>query len=181
MSKHLIKIDNPQHCALSVAHAGLDNQYCESGEVVAIDWHPSAGWGLQEAHYTDEDGNVVSIDLSVREFTMPAKAIVVSGTAKRFVIQDWTQGTGTTPDPESIQPNVVSDFGELTANTTFGMAADMSGNGHYFWTFDTGAAAPTITWPSDIVAWLRGSAPIINANKHYSVSVLNGYAICAEF
>ena len=90
MSKHLIKIDNPQHCAISVAHAGLDNQYCEAGEVVAIDWQPSSGWGLQEAHYTDEDGNVVAIDLSVREFTMPAKAIVVSGTAKRFVSEDWT-------------------------------------------------------------------------------------------
>lgn len=90
MAKHLIKIDNPQHCALSVAHAGLDNQYCESGEVVAIDWQPSSGWGLQEAHYTDSDGNVVSIDLSLREFTMPNKAIVVSGTAKRFLLQQWT-------------------------------------------------------------------------------------------
>lgn len=89
MAKHLIKIENPQHCALSVAHAGLDNQYCESGEVVAIDWQPSSGWGLEEAHYTDEDGNVVSIDLSIREFTMPAKAITVSGTAKRFVASDW--------------------------------------------------------------------------------------------
>ncbi len=89
MSKHLIKIDNPQHCALSVAHAGLDNQYCEAGEVVAIDWQPSSGWGLQEAHYTDEDGNVVAIDLTLREFTMPAKAITIGGTAKRFVIQDW--------------------------------------------------------------------------------------------
>ena len=94
MSKHLIKIDNPQHVALSVTHAGLDNQYCEAGETVRLNWQPSSGWGLQEAHYTDEDGNVVSIDLSVREFTMPAKAITVSGTAKRFVIQDWTEGVG---------------------------------------------------------------------------------------
>ena len=181
MSKHLIKIDTPQHVAMSVVHEGKDKQYAEAGETVAIDWQPSSGWGLQEAHYIDEDGNIVPIDLTTREFTMPAKAITISGTAKRFVIQDWTQGTATTPDPESIQPNVVTDFGELTANTTFGMAADMSGNGHYFWTFDTGAATPTITWPSDIVAWLGGSAPTIKANKHYSVSVLNGYAICAEF
>ena len=89
MSKHLIKIDNPQHCAMSVAHAGKDNQYCEAGEVVAIDWQPSAGWGLQEAHYTDEDGNVVDIDLTLREFTMPAKAVTIGGTAKRFVLPDW--------------------------------------------------------------------------------------------
>ena len=94
MSKHLITIDNPQHVALSVAHAGKDNQYCEAGEVVAIDWQPSAGWGLQEAHYIDEDNNVVSIDLSLREFTMPAKSVTISGTAKRFVIQDWTEGVG---------------------------------------------------------------------------------------
>lgn len=43
---------------------------------------------------------------------------------------------------------------------------------HYYWTFDTGNAAPTITWPSLITSWYGGSVPTIQANKHYEVSVL---------
>ena len=43
---------------------------------------------------------------------------------------------------------------------------------HYYWVFDTGDTAPTITWPSEITAWYGGSVPTIQANKHYEVSVL---------
>lgn len=46
---------------------------------------------------------------------------------------------------------------------------------HFYWTFDTGNTAPTITWPSDITAWYGGSVPTIQANKHYEVSVLGRY------
>ena len=140
MSKHLIKIDNPQHCAISVAHAGKDNQYCEAGEVVAIDWQPSAGWGLQEAHYTDEDGNVVAIDLSVREFTMPAKAITIGGTAKRFVLPDWTGDqendannvfdwlTAGDITPKSDEPTEI--VGRFAAETTGGDADVKNGKAY---------------------------------------------------
>lgn len=81
------------HGTISWAHDGKDDQYCEAGETVVIDWQPDAKWGLQEAHYTDEDGNVVPIDITTKSFTMPAKAIIIGGTFKRFVIQDWTEGT----------------------------------------------------------------------------------------
>ena len=181
MSKHLIKIDNPRHCAISVAHAGLDNQYCEAGEVVAIDWQPSSGWGLQEAHYTDEDENVVSIDLSVREFTMPAKAITIGGTAKRFVAQDWTQGH-IEAEAANIEPNVVTDFGAIDNTPVTFTLGESGGNGydHYFIVFETGATAPTITWPTSIRAWVGGSAPVIAANTHYEVSILDGIAAYLE-
>lgn len=140
MSKHLIKIDNPQHCALSVAHAGKDNQYCEAGEVVAIDWQPSAGWGLQEAHYTDEDGNVVDIDLSLREFTMPAKSVTIGGTAKRFVLPDWTGDkeneannvldwlTAGDITPKSDDPNEI--VGKFAMETTGGDADIKNGKAY---------------------------------------------------
>lgn len=85
--KHLIKIESVAHGVLGVRHAGLDQQYCEAGELVTLKWQPDAGWGLQEAHYTDGDGNVTAIEYG--EFTMPNKDITIGGTFKRFVLEDW--------------------------------------------------------------------------------------------
>ena len=96
--KHLIKIESTPHGVLGVRHTGLDQQYCEAGELVTLEWQPDAKWGLQEAHYTDKQGNVTAIDLTrvkvdgkdVVVFTMPAANITIGGTFKRFVIEDWT-------------------------------------------------------------------------------------------
>ena len=96
--KHLIKIDSTPHGILGVRHTGLDNQYCEAGELVILEWQPDAKWGLQEAHYTDGNGNVTVIDLTrtkvdgvnVVAFVMPDKDITIGGTFKRFAIEDWT-------------------------------------------------------------------------------------------
>ena len=88
--KHLIKIESTPHGVLGVRHTGLDQQYCEAGELVILKWQPDAKWGLQEAHYTDAGGNVVAIDLTTKSFTMPNKDITIGGTFKRFVIEDWT-------------------------------------------------------------------------------------------
>ena len=86
--KHLIKIESVAHGVLGVRHAGLDQQYCEAGEIVTLKWQPDAKWGLQEAHYTDGDGNVTAIQGG--SFTMPNKEITIGGTFKRFAIEDWT-------------------------------------------------------------------------------------------
>lgn len=95
--KHLIKIESTAHGVLGVRHAGRDQQYCEAGELVTLKWQPDAKWGLQEAHYTDGDGNIVPIDLGngngVVSFMMPDKNITINGTFKMFVSQDWTEGT----------------------------------------------------------------------------------------
>ena len=96
--KHLIKKESTPHGAIGWTHSGKDSQYCEAGELVTLQWQPSAGWGLQEAHYTDEGGNVTAIDLTpktiegrkVVAFTMPDHAITIGATFKRFVIEDWT-------------------------------------------------------------------------------------------
>ena len=85
--KHLIKIKSVAQGVVSVKHKGLDSQYCEAGETVKIKWQPTVGWGLQEAHYTDDGGNVVAIEGG--EFTMPDSAIVIGATFKRFFLSDW--------------------------------------------------------------------------------------------
>lgn len=88
MSKHLIKSEKTPHGVIGWASKGNDNQYCEAGEVVRLRWQPDAKWGLLEAHYTDEGGNVVAIENG--EFVMPASNVVIGGTFKRFVLPDWT-------------------------------------------------------------------------------------------
>lgn len=78
------------HCAMCVRYNGESVSEVETGETLKLDWQPASGWGLQEAHYTDENKQIVQIDLSTREFTMPDYDIVIEGTAKRFSVQDWT-------------------------------------------------------------------------------------------
>lgn len=79
-------------------------------------------------------------------------------------------------------PNIFYRLGTLSGNTTFTLATPVDSNiaNHYFWSFETGSTAPTITWPSSIASWVGGSAPGINASKHYEISVLDGIAVCME-
>lgn len=77
-------------------------------------------------------------------------------------------------------PDVVYSLGTLTGTVTFALAAAVTGNvNHYFWMFDTGSTAPTITWPTGIT-WADGSAPTVAASKHYEVSILGGIAYYSE-
>lgn len=78
-------------------------------------------------------------------------------------------------------PNVFYSLGALTGSVTFALAtpADATIVNHYYWTFETGSTAPTITWPNGIT-WLGGSAPEISASKHYEISVLNGIGTFME-
>lgn len=77
-----------------------------------------------------------------------------------------------------MAPNTLYNLGELTADTTFlmGGAQDNTIVNIWYWTFSTGATAPTITWPQQITMWADGEAPAIEANKHYEISVMNGMA-----
>lgn len=79
-------------------------------------------------------------------------------------------------------PNILYNIGTLAGDTTFALASPADANivNHYYWTFDTPATAPTITWPAGITSWAGGSAPTINASKHYEISVLNGIGVAME-
>lgn len=80
-----------------------------------------------------------------------------------------------------MNPNVLYNFGQLVGNTTFLLAAisDAAIVNHYYWVFDTPAIVPIIIWPSGI-SWFGGGEPQILANKHYEISVLNGFGIAIE-
>ena len=85
-------------------------------------------------------------------------------------------------------PNTQYNLGTLSGNVTFTLAApaDATIRNEYMFTFDTGSTAPIPTWPLGITKW-KGECvnsgtgqPVIAANKHYEVSLLNGYAYIAE-
>lgn len=112
--------------------------------------------------------------------------------AGKYLLNMWPSGTveidggitttlQTSEPSGGMLPNREYQLGTLSGNTTFTLAAGTSGvTNHYFWSFETGSTAPTITWPSGITSWYGGSAPTINASKHYEVSVLNGVAVVME-
>lgn len=111
----------------------------------------------------DGNGNLTDSGLSVFDFFV--------------MVED-----ASTP-PASMAPNNVYQYGTLSGNTTFPPLAtptepDIANV--YCWTFETPATAPTITWPTAIIGWAGGSAPTINANKQYEVSVMDGIACIVE-
>ena len=79
-----------------------------------------------------------------------------------------------------FEPDVVYSLGTLSGTITFSLASPVTGNvNHYFWMFDTGVSAPTITWPAGLT-WAAGSAPTVVANKHYEISILGGIGYYSE-
>ena len=77
-------------------------------------------------------------------------------------------------------PDVVYKLGTITEDVSFSLAPVVLGNtNHYFWTFETGSVAPTITWPNGIT-WADGTGPAVSANKHYEISILDGIAVFLE-
>ena len=83
---------------------------------------------------------------------------------------------------EGMHPNVLYMLGTLSGSVTFKLAPAVDGPylNHWFWTFDTGASVPSVTWPSAIRKWNGGSAPEMEPNRHYEVSVLGGVAAFME-
>ena len=88
----------------------------------------------------------------------------------------------TTLPASGFIPNVFYNIGaNVTGAQTFTLAtpADSSIVNHYYIAFNTGSTAPTITWPSGI-SWYGGNSPVIVANKHYEVSIINNIGVYME-
>lgn len=113
---------------------------------------------------------------------IPADKTSTTKTASPKGVYDEVHPAVASSQPQGgFLPNVLYNLGELTGSVTFALAtpADNTIVNHYYWTFETGTTAPTITWPSG-VSWVGGSAPTINADKHYEISVLNGIGTSME-
>lgn len=103
--------------------------------------------------------------------------------ATEYITPDQISSTPVASSQPSggMLPNVLYNLGTLTGTVTISLASGSSGvANHYYFTFETGSTAPTINWPASITAWFGGSAPTINASKHYEVSVLGGVGVAME-
>jgi len=145
-----------------------------------------AGYGITDATI-NTDGTIVLGNTSISVPIISTNVVSdknndTKTSSPKSVYSEIHPTKGTSQPSGGMLPNVWYDLGTLSSNTTFSVASPSDSNitNHYFWTFDTGSSAPTITWPSTITSWYGGNAPTISANKHYEVSLLDGVAICME-
>lgn len=91
-------------------------------------------------------------------------------------VEDGGSGSVT----KQLSPNTLYKFGECTSLTVT-LGAETSGiMNEYMFEFVSGSTATTLSVPST-VKWSGGSAPTIEANKTYQVSIVNNLAVFAAF
>lgn len=97
-------------------------------------------------------------------------------TGAKAVYDEIHPAVATTIPSGGMLPNVMYKLGTKTGTVSFTMASasDNTIINHWYWTFETSTTAPTVTWPAAITGWIGGSAPTIEASKHYEISVLDG-------
>ena len=104
------------------------------------------------------------------------KQLTQSGAQVQKLLNAIQPPVGTVQPVTGMLPNILYNFGVLEGDTTFLLAPpeDAMIINHYYWMFETGETAPTITFPAEITSWNGGEAPEIEAGHHYEISVLNG-------
>lgn len=74
-----------------------------------------------------------------------------------------------------FRPNKIYDLGSQTGSKTYALyttGLDTTIKNEWVWSFTTGSTAPSITWPSPTgMKWDGGSAPTINSNCLYEISI----------
>ena len=121
-----------------------------------------------------KDSRITGVDSTP---TANSQNVVTSG----GVYSEIHPAVVTTQPSGGFIPNVFYRLGTLTGSVTFTLASPSDNTivNHYYWTFETGSTAPTVTWPNGI-SWADGSAPTVNANKHYEISVIDNVGTYME-
>lgn len=111
----------------------------------------------------------------VTDVTVGGTSVVSGGTAAIPAIPTVPTIITSWPNNNSFNPNILYQIsGNVTGEKSVSLPlADLDETipNHWYIEFNTGSTAPTINWASSIV-WNGGSAPTINASKHYEVSIL---------
>lgn len=109
----------------------------------------------------------------------PAKTITTAN------INAWNakadKPTIATTLPTTLVANTFYNLGTLTGSKTIKIPTSYTATDEFMLQFTTGSTAPTITWSITGLKWAGGSAPTINANKTYQVSIQNNLGIIVEF
>ena len=141
----------------------LDNKYIDSSDTPTIDdERPVTSDGVANAlsQYA-MNIDLTNVSNSKQDVLIETTVIPSTGMLPNTLYNHGTIGSGSTVflmDTTDVDPDVINI---------------------YFWKFDTGPVAPTITWPNGLI-WYGDSAPVILPGRHYEVSVQGGLAICID-
>jgi len=110
-----------------------------------------AGYGITDATI-NTDGTIVLGNTSISVPIISTNVVSdknndTKTSSPKSVYSEIHPTKGTSQPSGGMLPNVWYDLGTLSSNTTFSVASPSDSNitNHYFWTFDTGSSAPTIT------------------------------------
>ena len=108
------------------------------------------------------------------------RALTDNGQYAEFAKPTKVESGGSGSITKQIKPNTFYKFGEVT-NLTISFAAEESYIlNEYMFEFVSGTTPTTLSLPES-VKWSGGSAPTIEANKTYQVSIVNNLAVFATF
>lgn len=108
------------------------------------------------------------------------KALTDNGQYAEFAKPTKVESSGGGSVTKQLSPNTYYKLGECSLLTVT-LGAETSGIiNEYMFEFVSGSTATTLSVP-DSVKWSGGSAPTIEANKTYQVSIVNNLAVFAAF
>ncbi len=107
----------------------------------------------------------------------------INGTAAEIeTSQPCEYVTASATTSETINPNVLYVFQGAITDLTISLNApadtDIVNEYHFIFKTNTGA---TINWPTDVAGFAGGTAPTLQDNTTYEVSIVEGMAIVIEF
>lgn len=124
--------------------------------------------------------SVLKFNLNLSKSGSGTKALTDNGQYAEFAKPTKVESGGSGTVTKQIKPNTFYKFG-YCSSLTVTLGAEESGIvNEYMFEFTTGSTPPTLRLP-DSVKWSGGSAPTIEANKTYQVSIVNNLAVYASF
>lgn len=108
------------------------------------------------------------------------KALTDNGQYVEFAKPTKVESGGSGTVTKQIKPNTFYKFGECSSLTITLGAEESEIVNEYMFEFVSGSTPTTLSVP-DTVKWSGGSAPTIEANKTYQVSIVNNLAVFAAF
>lgn len=129
---------------------------------------------------SDKNYSLIKKPIQIINTGSGTKALTDNGKYAEFAKPTKVESGGRGNVTKQLSPNTFYKFGEVVA-LTITFAAEKSGIlNEYMFEFVSGRTATTLSVPST-VKWSGGSAPTIEANKTYQVSIVNNLAVYAAF
>lgn len=119
-------------------------------------------------------------NISLQTTSSGTKALTDNGMYADFAKPTKVESGGSGNVMKLLSPNTLYKFGECSVLTVTWSGGTVGIVNEYMFEFVSGSIATTLSVPY-AVKWSGGSAPTIEANKTYQVSIVNNLAVYASF